>query len=248
MKHLFRIPTPLLALVLATAACGRSPAPTAITVAAAPATAEPRAGITVTGTATMEVVPDVADLRMTLTAEASRPGAAAKAVRARQAEVTKQLAALVSKPDVTLSYVSVNPLYDEKSGRLRAYQAAITMNLSTGDFDQVAELMEVGAQAGGTQMSTSFRTRDVTGLKAKVRDQALAAVKAKAEQTAKGLGVKLGAIVSISEDTGLPWGSQTANIQAYMPAPADTAPTGLRPDAQTMTLTITVGYQLPGKA
>ena len=251
MTKLTWIPTAaLLATTLTVAACGKSPSPN-ITIAAAPgAIPEPRAGITVTGTATLEVVPDCADLRMTLTAEAARPGAAAKAVRARQAEVTKQLAALTPRPDVTLSYVSVTPLYEEKTGRIRAYQAGITLNVSTGDFDQVPELMEVGALAGGTQMSTTFRTRDLTGLKAKVRDQALAAVKAKATQTSAALGVTLGRIVSITEDVGTPWGygSGNANVQSYQPAPAPTddgTPT-LRPDAEKLTLTVTVGYQLPG--
>lgn len=251
MTKLTWIPTAaLLATTLSLAACGKSPAPN-ITIAAAPgAVAEPRAGITVTGTATLEVVPDCADLRMTLTAEASRPGAAAKAVRARQATVATQLAALAHKPDVTLSYVSVSPLYEEKTGRIRAYQAAISLTVSTTDFDQVAELMEVGALAGGTQMSTSFRTKDMTGLKAKVRDQALAAVKAKAEQTGKALGVKLGRIVSISEDVGTPWGYRgnlANNVQSYEAAPPsdDGTPT-LRPDAEKLTLTVTVGYELPG--
>jgi hypothetical protein len=141
MKHRWH-PDPL-ALVLANAACGRSPAPTAITVAAAPATAELRAGITSPAFATMEVVPDVADLRMTLTA-GRRPGAAA--CGARPSGRDQALAALVSKPDVSLSHVSVNPLYDEVY-RLRAYQAAITRTCRPATSDQVAELMEVGAQA-----------------------------------------------------------------------------------------------------
>lgn len=238
---------PLALTLAALAACGRGPGTTTVSCAATPAAAEPRAGITVTGTASLEIVPDTADLSMTLTAEASRPGAAAKAVRARQAQVTGQLAALAARPEITLSHVSVSPLYEEKTGRVRAYEAAITLTVSTGDFDQVAELMEVGAVAGGTRMSTTFRTRDLTGLKAKVRDQALAAVKAKAEQTTKALGVKLGQVVSITEDVGTPWYGGNAmvnNVQSFQPAPADDAGT-LRPDAQKLTLTVTVGYELP---
>lgn len=245
MKHSISI---ALSLALAlTAACGRGPGTTTVSCAATPVTDAPRAGITVTGTASLEVVPDTADLAMTLTAEASRPGAAAKAVRARQAQVTTQLAALTAKPEMTLSHVSVNPLYEEKTGRIRAYEAAITLTVSTGDFDQVAELMEVGAVAGGTRMSTTFRTRDMTGLKAKVRDMALAAVKTKAEQTTKALGVKLGRVMSIAEDVGTPWYGGNAlanNVQSYQPAPTDDAG-ALRPDAQKLTLTVTVGYELP---
>ncbi|MCE9579387.1 MAG: SIMPL domain-containing protein [Deltaproteobacteria bacterium] len=231
----------LLGATLVTTACGRGT--TAVTCEPAPHPAEPRIGLTVTGTATMQIIPDTADLQMTLTAEAPRPGAAATLVRQRQATIQAQLAQQTSKPEVSLSRLSVEPQYDDK-GRIRAYQAAITLTVSTGDFDGVTDLLELGAQAGATQMSTRFRTRDVTGLKAKVRDQALAAVKAKATQTSSGLGVTLGKIVSISEDVGGPWGwggNTTANVQSYQPAPASSS---LSPDATELTLTVTVGYEL----
>jgi len=223
----------LIAATLLTTACGRGT--TAITCEPAPHPAEPRIGLTVTGTATMQIIPDTADLQMTLTAEAPRPGAAATLVRQRQATIQSQLAQQTTKPEVSL--------YDDK-GRIRAYQAAVTLTVSTGDFDGVTDLLELGAQAGATQMSTRFRTRDVTGLKAKVRDQALAAVKAKATQTSAGLGVTLGKIVSISEDVGGPWGwggNTTANVQSYQAAQV---PSSLSPDATELTLTVTVGYEL----
>lgn len=226
---------------LLVSACGSRP--TSISCDVAPHPTEPRVALTVTGTATMQVVPDTADLTMTLTAEAPRPGAAATLVRQRQATVQQQLGAQTPKPEVTLSQLSVAPLYDDH-GRIRAYQAAVTLTVSTGDFDRVTDLLELGANAGATQMSTRFRTRDVTGLKKKVRDMALAAVKAKAEQTSAGLGVTLGKIVTISEDGGDPWGwrgNVTANAQSYQPAPVAS---GLSPDATELTLTVTVGYTL----
>ncbi len=232
----------LLGATLVTTACGGRDT-TAITCDVAPQAAQPRVGLTVTGTATMQIVPDTADLQMTLTAEAPRPGAAATLVRQRQATLQTQLGQLTTRPEVTLSRLSVDPQYDEK-GRIRAYQAAVTLTVSTGDFDGVTDLLELGAQAGATRMATHFRTRDVTGLKAKVRDQALAAVKAKATQTSAGLGVTLGKIVTISEDVGGPWGwggNATANVQSYQPAPTSST---LSPDATELTLTVTVGYEL----
>jgi uncharacterized protein YggE len=242
----------VLVFLAGVAACGSRGGGGMITVAAPPVPGadDPRIGLQVSGTATMEIVPDTVDLRMTLTAEAPRPAAAAKAVNERQAAVQKQIAALTLsgvKIDLALSFLSVQPLYDAKTGRVRGYQAAITLTLSTGDFDRVADLMELGAQQSATEMSTSFRSRDLTGAKKKVRDQALAAVKAKAEQMAGGLGVKLGKIVNIAESAGQPWdygyvyGPGVPNAQSFQPA-SDSA--GLRPDAQQLTLTITVGYEL----
>jgi hypothetical protein len=84
-------------------------------------------------------------------------------------------------------------------------------------------------------MSTSL-TCDVTGLM-RVRDQRYGG-EAKAEQTAKGLGVARRDRRSARH--GLPGESdRQRSLRRADGHGAD----GLRPDAQTMTLTITVGYR-----
>jgi hypothetical protein len=203
-------------------------------------------GLSVSGTATMQVVPDTADLSLTLTAESARPGAAARRVRERQAAVQAAVQALsAAKVEVSLSHLSVQPLYDDKTRLVRAYQAAITLTLSTSDFDSIPELMEIGASQNATMASASFRTRDLTALKKQVRDQALAAVKDKATQMTSGVGVKLGRVVSISEDPTGSWsGYLGVTVPNHMSFQDLSSGGQLQADAQPLTLTITVGYEL----
>jgi uncharacterized protein YggE len=104
--------------------------------------------------------------------------------------------------------------------------------------------MDAGASAGATSMSTAFRRSDLADLKKKLRDQALAAAKAKAEQTATALGIKLGRVVSVAENAG---GYMWSN--AYFPnsASAMDAPTAaiaIGGSLQPLTLDVSVGYEL----
>jgi uncharacterized protein YggE len=240
-----------LVLALAFTACSSHATPTPITVAcpgtdAAAAAAGHPGAMSVSGTATLEIVPDTADMHITLSAELARPKMAAKAVRAKQQALQKALADVgLGKDDVALSYLSISPVYDPKSGALVDYVAAITVTASTHDFDRLAELMEVAADAGATSTSTDFRVADLATLKKKVRDQAMAALKAKADQTSSALGLKLGRITSVAENQGgdaWGWsGSVTvSNSVSFEPR----TQTGAKADTQSLTLTVTATYEL----
>lgn len=80
-----RLSSALLAsLALAAVACANPPAIVGTAQAASPDAPKPGV-ITVTGSATLDVVPDVADVAMTLTTQAARPKAAVAALRGKQA-------------------------------------------------------------------------------------------------------------------------------------------------------------------
>jgi uncharacterized protein YggE len=238
-----------LALALVTLAITACSKPAPLTVAcpgADPAAAGPHPGtMQVSGTATLEIVPDTADMHITLSAELPRPKQAATAVRARQQALVKSLAALgLGADDVSLSYLSINPIYDEH-GNLKDYAASITVTASTHDFDRLAEIMEAAAAAGATSTSTDFKVADLAKLKKKVRDQALAALKDKAEQTTSALGIHLGRVTAVAENQGgdaWGWGGSVvvANSVSYEPR----AQTGAKADTQSLTLTITATYEL----
>jgi uncharacterized protein YggE len=245
----FDMRTLLLAVAVTLAACSSHPMPLTIacpgTEAAAVAADRPGT-MSVSGTATLQIVPDTADMHITLRAELPRPKAAATAVRVRQQALSKALAGIgLGTDDVSLSYLSIAPVYDAKSGLLTGYGAEITLTASTHDFDRLAEIMEAAATAGATSTSTEFRVADLATLKKKVRDQALAALKAKAEQTSSALDLKLGRITAVAEDQGGDawnrYGSLTvSNSVTYEPR----ASTGAKADTQSLTLTITATYTL----
>ncbi len=237
-----------LLLALTLAACSSHPMPLTIACPGteAAAAADRPGTMSVSGTATLEIVPDTADMHITLRSELPRPKAAASAARAKQQALVKALGGLgFGTDDLSLSYLSISPTYDPKSGVLTGYAAEITVTATTHDFDRLAEIMEAAATAGATSTATEFRVADLATLKKKVRDQALAALKAKAQQTSSALDVKLGRITSVAENQGgEAWGWNgsvtVANSVNYEPRTS----TGTKADNQSLTLTITATYAL----
>jgi uncharacterized protein YggE len=231
--------------VFSLAACN-APSPPATTVSCSPAASVPPGTFTVVGTATLEVEPDTADLHVTVLSQASRPGAAAKATRAKQTRLYAALTALgLEAQDIKLSHLSINPIWNHETGRTTGYEAAISVTASTKDFDEIGAMMDAAADAGATNMSSSFRT-DLTVLKSKVRDMALTAARDKAGQIAKALDVDLGKIVAIAENNGggwSYWGGENAVANVYMEQPSKLV-SSTTAELQPLTLSISVTYQL----
>lgn len=241
----------LVAAAASLAACSSRPEVIQLEVPKPTTAPDAKGQMSVTGTATLEVAPDCADLTMTLTSEAQRPGAAATSVTGKEQALVTQLGKLgVEASDIKLSTVSLEPVYDylpNLPARLRGYRAALTVTATTKQFGKIGGMMEVGADAGATSLSTQFRRSDLAELKKKVREMALAAARDKAKQTASALDIQLGRIVSVNENAGGMWNGgyfpQVANAVQREAAPGDTA-VALGGASQTLTLDITVGYEL----
>jgi uncharacterized protein YggE len=238
-------PTRSLLLTLAVVA-GCSNRPEVITL---PPPAVTPGQMAVTGTATLQVSPDCADLTMAIAVEGARPGAATTGLATRQAGVVKALGALgVTGADLKLSNLTISPVYEalpNQPSRLRGYRAEVTLTATTRAFDKIGAMMEAGADAGVTSMSTEFRRSDLSTLKAQLRDQAITAARAKATQTASGLGIKLGRVVAVSESMAEPWQRSPYMAQASNVAESQTSNEALGGAAESQTLSVTVTYELP---
>ena len=243
--------TTLASLLLATSlvACSDR-SPQVITIPAAAEVVHP-GQMTVTGTATLEVSPDCADLTMTIVADGAKPGIATSGVQAKQQRIIDALKKLGVEPsDMKLSMLTLNPIYEPNPEgwaqlKVHTYRAEITITATTKQFDKIGGIMEAGADAGVSTMSTAFRRSDLPELKKKVRAMALAAAKDKAKQTADALGISLGRVVSVAENQG---GQMWSNY--YFPQVAnamegrDTSAVALGGSLQPLTLDITIGFEL----
>jgi|MudIll2142460700_1097286.scaffolds.fasta_scaffold11696_3 hypothetical protein len=239
----------LAGLVLATslAACTER-APQVIAIPQTQATDVRPGAMTVTGSATLEVSPDCADLTMTLSTDGARPAVAATALSKKQQEVIDAMKKLgIEAADMKISHITLTPIYkDWQQLKLVTYRAEITITATTKQFDQIAAMMEAGANAGATTMTSQFRRSDLPELKKKVREMALKAAKEKAQTTAKALGIELGRVTTVAEaPAGLMWQSRyfpnyVGNEAAQAPAAAQTVGGALQP----LTLDVTVGYEL----
>jgi uncharacterized protein YggE len=228
--------------------------PQVIAVQGAPTDPSGRPGqMTVVGSAKLEVSPDCADLTMTISAEQPRPGAATHDAQALEDGVIAKLRALgIGAKDLKLSSLQISPEYEPQLAmppRLKGYRAAITITATTRDFSQLPAMMEAAGDAGVTTMTSQFRRSDLDKLKREVRDMAIAAAKAKADQTAHALGVHLGRITSIAENAGGTMWSSEYFPQATENMVATRASDGaLGGTLQPLTLDITVGYELANEA
>jgi uncharacterized protein YggE len=179
---------------------------------------------------------------MTLSADDPTPGPATAQVQREEDALVASLKKLgVEGADLKLSYLTLQPVYDDHWLKIRTYRAQITVTATTRDFAKIAPLMEAGANAGATSLSSAFRRSDLADLKKKVREMALTAAKDKAAQTAGTLGIKLGRIVSVQENVGgQMWSNEYfPNAVASQPAPAT-----LGGALQPLTLDVTIGYEL----
>jgi uncharacterized protein len=235
----------LCAALAATAGCHGNPA----VAAPAPAEKPNPAILTVSGTATLDVAPDVADVAMTLTVENRRPNGAVAALRQQQSALVARLtAAGIENADIAVSHLSLNPVYDyQPAHRLRGYQAQLTVTASTRDFDRIGDLMEAGAEAGVTHMSTGFRSTRIQELKKQVRDMALAAARDKAEQMAGAVGVTLARVTQLAETpAGHGWYWDQGYANAVGTADRAGLEATLEPTRQPLTLTVSIGYEIEG--
>ena len=225
-------------------------------VIAVPSTTNPvQPGVmTVTGQATLEVSPDCADLTMTLSIDGARPGTAASGLTKKEDELVAALEKLgIPKSDIKLSMMTLNPIYkDWPQVKVLTYRAEVTITATTHKFEQLADMMEVGANSGATSMSSNFRRSDLAELKKQVREMALKAAKEKAQLTAKTLGIELGRVTSVAEvPAGYMWSNayfpNVANEAAIAPAP-NGQHVSLSGAMQPLTLDITIGFELSKSA
>ncbi len=242
----------LLAAALASSACSDGQrAPQVITVPSVMEAAK-RGTMTVTGSATLRVSPDCADLVMTVSVEELKPGAAASGAQSRQRGLVSALrAAGVAGDDLKLSELRLSPVYaqtpDRVTSKITGYRGEVTVVVTTKKFERIGALMEVGANAGATDMSSQFRRSDLPELKKQVRDLALRAAKEKAEQTAKTLDIKLGRVVNVTEAPVSPnWGrSLYSNYVGNAGPSASSADDSLGGTLEPLTLDITLELDLP---
>jgi uncharacterized protein YggE len=234
-------------------ACGD--APQVIVQAPSPVDVEKPGHFVVQGTATIDVSPDCADVTMTISADAPKPGSATTSVQQKEQKLIAALLALgLENPDLKRSHLTLEPVYAQTPEgwaqlKVATYRARITITATTKKFDLVAPMMEAGGEAGASAMSTAFRRSDMSDLKRRVREMALAQAKEKAAQTAKVLGVDLGRIVSISETPSHYFAQPyLAKMDAAEADVARATAITLGGATQPLTFDVSIGFELPRKA
>ncbi len=161
--------------------------------------------ISVSGTGTVTLKSDVADLHLGVLV--NRP--TVKAARAdAAAAMTKVIAALkalgIADKDLQTSNVSLQPTYDYQNGmnppRITGFQMSNSVTVTVRDLDKLGDAIDNSLTAGATSLDgVAFRVNDQTAAEAQARKAAMTEARAKADTLAAAAGVSVGGVASISE-------------------------------------------------
>jgi uncharacterized protein len=213
---------------------------------AAPPGANPRQ-VTVVGSGQVQGVPD------TLTADVSIEFTAPDVTTAmnqtsdrQQAVINALVGAGLDRKNISTTQVTLEPQYNrpEPSGTaaITAYRATNGLALKIHPTDTASKLLALVVTTGGdaTRVSSvSYSIADDSQLVKDARARAFQDAKNRAVQYAQLSGMRLGAVLSISEATGAP----TAGGPAAPPR-AMAAPVPLEPGQQTVSFTVTAAWEL----
>jgi uncharacterized protein YggE len=180
-------------------------------VSNAQAAPEPRT-ISVTATATVDAVPDMAVLNLGVTHEAKQAGDAMSMVSDSLRAVFARLEeAGIAPRDMQTTGLSLSPVwsnYDGSNGdrrRITGYTASNGVTVRVRDLDALGGLLDTVIADGANRLDgLRFDLQEPDPLMDEARRQAVAQARARAELLAGAAGVTLGPLRSLSEQSDRP--------------------------------------------
>lgn len=196
---------------------------------------KPSGGITVTGTRTVQSVPDQA--QFSLGVQTNGP-TAREALAANSERMRRVLAALfaagVVNGDVQTQDVSVSKSYPGNG-----YSAANSVSVTIRQLAKAGSILDAASNAGANDIYGPTLTRsDQDGLQAKALGAAVDNARAKARVLAEAAGVRLGSVTEITE-------GGTEPVPVYEAALAQRAPSApIEPGKQQTSATVRVTFAI----
>ena len=198
--------------------------------------------VTVTGEGTASAAPDNAVIRLGVSSQGKTARAASDA---NAKEMTVVLAAIkdsgVADRDIQTTSLSLQPQYEQnKTGapRLIGFQANNQVTVKIRDIGALPTVLDRAIAAGANEMSgIEFVVSEQTKLLDKARTAAIADARRKAELYANAAGMKVGRVMSISEEGAAPQPRPYQAMRAGAAAP-------IAPGEQMLRAVVTVSYEL----
>ena len=176
---------------------------------------EPLGGITVTGTGSIESVPDQAQFSLGVdsTGATAREALAANSERMRRV-LAALFAAGVAERDVQTQDVSVSRSYPDDG-----YSADNSVSVTIHDLSKAGSILDAATNAGANNVYGPTLTRsDQDALQAKALRAAVGDARAKARILAEAAGVQLGSVTAISESGAEPMPVFAADMAKRAPS------------------------------
>lgn len=202
--------------------------------------------ITVSGTGSVAVSPDVADLRLGVAiARPTVDAARAQASTTMAAILAAILRAGVARHDVRTAMLSLQPRYDYRDGTaptLVGYELSNVVEVTIRDLERVGDVVDGTLKAGATSMdSLSFRVADPAPAEGEARFAAMDVARLRAEVLATAAGLTIIGVRDIVEGAAaLPADPRFKSERMLM---ATDAPTPVEPGTTEIRVTVTVAYR-----
>jgi len=200
--------------------------------------------ITVTGTGTVSGTPDQLVLSMGVQTSASSVSTALRQANEAATRVIHSLkAAGVRGSDIQTSGLSIQPNYSSSSQVPTGYGVSEQLTATLPHLAKAGSQIQAAVTAGGnatTVDGVSLNLTDTSTLLARARAAAIKDAQAKASQFAKALGRSLGAVISVSDQSSVPY-------PIFAPGAAASASAGrvpVQPGKQQVSVQITVVYAI----
>ncbi len=165
--------------------------------------------VTVTASAEVSAVPDMARVSAGVTTEADT----AREALARNSEVMRKVIAGlkglgIDAKDIGTSALQVDPRYtnpkDGQPARISGYRVSNQVSVVQRDLAKLGEVLDQLVTLGANQIGgLSFEVSKAETLKDAARTEALANALRRAKLYAVAAGAKVGAVLTISEDTAV---------------------------------------------
>jgi hypothetical protein len=162
--------------------------------------------VTVTGEGKVTAVPDIATVNLSVVSESKTVAAVTKDNTVKMNGVIASMKELgIDAKDMVTSGYNLNPKYDYSpngNAKIIGYTLNQTLTLKIRDLNKVDQVLDKGTTLGTNQVyGLAFALDDDSKVKSDARDKAFADARSKAEVMAKAAGVKLGKVITFSENT-----------------------------------------------
>lgn len=198
--------------------------------------------ITVTGTASVSRVPDVARVSVGVTVTKSTVKLARDAAGRSMSAIIDAIKKLgIDEKDIKTSSIDLYPQYSNGSSpRIVGYQMSEQLTITVRDLDKAGDVVDTATAKGANQVNgISFEVGDPTSALDEARAAAITQAKVSAQKMAAAAGVSVGAVVSISESS-----ASVPIPQYYAAADRIAALTPVERGTQDVLATVTVVFEL----
>ena len=210
---------------------------------ALPALALADGELTVIGTATVTLQPDMAELSVGVDTRADTViGAVTGNSEALGAVIEALMAAGVAESDMSTRYYYVSAEYDYSAvpAVMTGYSVSNTLTVVVRDIDRIGEVIDAATAAGANQVyGVTFRSSQTSDGHDRALTLAIQEGMRKAQLMAIAAGQPLGQLVDIEEN-----GMQSYGITVAYDNVARASGTSIMPEELSVTASVTLTYEL----